>query len=177
MGDGDRDVFKVWSIVNCGCRAARRIEPLRKPRAYVLQSEDGAKAVIGSLIVRAEICSLLDGSNKMTSPFSLPDMVNEISPIIERGLTKCNVSIPHPRCHEYRLVGGKPRDLLACKQIPDDSGLAYIVGDHQPSLTSFTDIVHRDQGNRLRVTLKPASKAKCVVMENEYGRTLREEEM
>lgn len=40
--------------------------------ANVLQSAAGAIAVIGSKIVRAEMCSDVDGSNKMMLPWSLP---------------------------------------------------------------------------------------------------------
>ena len=71
-GDGARDVVRVCSIVNEGCSAANRIEPLlyllklaglfhhlpakaTHPIAYVLQSDEGAIAVIGSNIVRAEM--------------------------------------------------------------------------------------------------------------------------
>jgi hypothetical protein len=40
--------------------------------AYVLQSEAGASAVIGSNMVRAETCSWVDGSKRITSPLVLP---------------------------------------------------------------------------------------------------------
>lgn len=72
IGAGDREVFSVCRMVNCGCNAAKRIEPFRYPMAYVLQSEDGARAVMGSNIVLAETCSLVEGSKRITSPFSLP---------------------------------------------------------------------------------------------------------
>ena len=42
------------------------------PIANVLQSAPGAKAVIGSKIVRADICSTVDGSKRMTFPCELP---------------------------------------------------------------------------------------------------------
>jgi hypothetical protein len=42
--------------------------PATYPIANVRESEDGAKAVIGSNIVRAEICSDVEGSNRMTFP-------------------------------------------------------------------------------------------------------------
>jgi hypothetical protein len=38
------------------------------PIANVRESEDGAKAVIGSNIVLAETCSDVEGSNRMTFP-------------------------------------------------------------------------------------------------------------
>ena len=43
------------------------------PIAYVLQSAAGAKAVIGIWsIVLADICSEVEGSNKITFPCELP---------------------------------------------------------------------------------------------------------
>ena len=38
------------------------------PMAYVLQSHEGAIAVIGSNMVRADTCSDVEGSNRMTLP-------------------------------------------------------------------------------------------------------------
>lgn len=40
--------------------------------ANVRQSDDGAKEVIGSKMVREDICSDVDGSKSKISPFSLP---------------------------------------------------------------------------------------------------------
>lgn len=40
--------------------------------AKVLQSIVGARAVIGSNIVRADICSEVEGSNNMISPLMFP---------------------------------------------------------------------------------------------------------
>ena len=42
------------------------------PTAYVRQSAAGARAVIGSKIVRAEMCSEVDGSKRITWPLTLP---------------------------------------------------------------------------------------------------------
>jgi hypothetical protein len=42
------------------------------PIAKVRQSDDGARAVIGSKIVRADMCSEVDGSNNITLPWELP---------------------------------------------------------------------------------------------------------
>ena len=72
--------------------------------AYVLQSDDGASAVIGSKMVRAEICSLDAGSNKITSPLSLPDLVSLFTSPHALPLTKCNVTISHPRCDHQRFI-------------------------------------------------------------------------
>lgn len=65
---GDLEVFKVCKIVNDGCSVAMSMEPFKYPMANVLQSDAGASEVIGSKIVRAEMCSDVDGSNKMTLP-------------------------------------------------------------------------------------------------------------
>lgn len=65
---GDRFVFNVCIIVKEGCNVAISIEPFRYPIAKVLQSAAGASAVIGSKIVLAEMCSEVDGSNKITLP-------------------------------------------------------------------------------------------------------------
>jgi hypothetical protein len=48
-------------------------EILNYPIANVLQSAAGANAVIGSKIVRAEMCSEVEGSNRITFPCALPD--------------------------------------------------------------------------------------------------------
>ena len=45
-----------------------RIELLRYPIANVLQSEEGASAVIGSKMVRAAICFEVEGSNRIILP-------------------------------------------------------------------------------------------------------------
>lgn len=42
------------------------------PMANVRQSAEGAIAVIGSNIVRADMCSEVEGSNKIIFPWSLP---------------------------------------------------------------------------------------------------------
>jgi hypothetical protein len=72
IGDGPREVVKVWRMVNWGRRVAIKIEPFWYPMAYVRQSVAGARAVIGSKIVRAEMCSEVGGSKRITSPLPLP---------------------------------------------------------------------------------------------------------
>jgi hypothetical protein len=90
-GDGGLFVLNVWRIVKDGCKFAMRMEPfiyLRRvsihltnvgrtkwkayPIAKVRQSDEGASAVMGSNIVRADICSDVDGSNKITLPWEFP---------------------------------------------------------------------------------------------------------
>lgn len=61
-------VFRVCKIVKDGCRVAISIDPFRYPIANALQSAAGAMAVIGSKIVRADMCSDVDGSNRMMLP-------------------------------------------------------------------------------------------------------------
>lgn len=72
-GDGARLVLKVCRIVNDGCSVAMSIDPFMYPSANVLQSAAGASAVMGSNMVLADICSDVDGSNKMTFPCELPE--------------------------------------------------------------------------------------------------------
>ena len=59
-------------MVKDGFRVAIKIDPFKYPIAKALQSEAGAMAVTGSKIVRAEMCSEVGGSNKITLPWSLP---------------------------------------------------------------------------------------------------------
>lgn len=85
IGEGARGVVNVWRMVKEGCKATIKMEPfmylfvgqrpgstttenITHPIAYVWQSAAGAKAVIGSKMVRREICSEVEGSNKMTFP-------------------------------------------------------------------------------------------------------------
>jgi len=90
IGEGPREVVREWRMVNWGWRFAIRIDPFwylvqnvsflaamqfqcsKYPIAYVRQSVAGARAVIGSKIVRAEVCSEVGGSNRITSPFPFP---------------------------------------------------------------------------------------------------------
>jgi hypothetical protein len=66
--DGLLVVVRVCKMVNDGCKVATSMEPFKYPMAKVLQSLEGAIAVIGSKMVRAEICSDVDGSNMMMLP-------------------------------------------------------------------------------------------------------------
>ena len=74
--------------------------------AYVWQSEAGAKAVIGSNIVRADLCSEVDGSNRMTFPWEFPTAFVSMPPDEVHGAfgTKCYIPILHPRCDSQRLI-------------------------------------------------------------------------
>ena len=88
-GDGARFVLKVCRIVKEGCRVAINIDPFIYPSANVLQSAAGARAVMGSNMVLADICSDVEGSKRMTLPCELPEdcqcvhetsLLQEISP-------------------------------------------------------------------------------------------------
>lgn len=89
IGDGARAVVRVCRIVKLGSRETMRMEPLRylhyrsepchlvkvaftDPIAYVWQSDAGARAVIGSNIVLALSCSVLEGLKTMTLPCVFP---------------------------------------------------------------------------------------------------------
>jgi hypothetical protein len=83
-------VVSVWRMVNDGWRVAIKMEPLRYldgvrmnglarvhvssayPMANVRQSAAGARAVIGSKMVLADMCSEVEGSNKMMLPCAFP---------------------------------------------------------------------------------------------------------
>lgn len=83
--EGAFEVFREWTMVK-GCNVAMRIDPFRYlrvngqspiislgmkstyPIAKVRLSETGAIAVIGSYIVRADMCSEVDGSKSITLP-------------------------------------------------------------------------------------------------------------
>lgn len=97
-------MLSVCKIVNAGCKDAKRMEPFRYPMANVLQSAEGAIAVTGSKIVRADTCSLVAGSNRISSPFSLPVMVSSAYTYRIARHTKCQITVTHPcRCRK-RLI-------------------------------------------------------------------------
>ena len=72
------------------------------PIAYVRQSVAGARDVIGSKIVRVEMCSEVDGSNKITSPLPLPAPKEMhtgqkfLRKMVALFRTKCDISVAHP---------------------------------------------------------------------------------
>ena len=66
--DGALVVVNVCRIVKEGCSVAISMEPLRYPIANVRQSNEGAIEVIGSKMVLAEMCSEVEGSNRMMLP-------------------------------------------------------------------------------------------------------------
>ena len=77
------------------------------PTAYVLQSHAGAMAVIGSMIVRADMCSEFCGWNRIMLPSAFPaacKSVPETFPIDRFCPTKGDVPIPHPCCSTNRMV-------------------------------------------------------------------------
>ena len=57
------------SIITYG---AHEVRICLYPIANVLQSVSGARAVIGSKIVRVETCSEVDGSKRITLPCEFP---------------------------------------------------------------------------------------------------------
>lgn len=58
--------------------AVVQFQCLKYPIAYVRQSVAGASAVMGSKIVRAEVCSEVGGSNRITSPLPFPGPLSVI---------------------------------------------------------------------------------------------------
>lgn len=87
------------------------------PIAKVRQSVDGASAVMGSKIVRADKCSDVDGSNNITLPCEFP--VRLVRDLMLRRkwnnspLTESNIPVLHPYGDPNFLVGCKPRHLTA----------------------------------------------------------------
>lgn len=91
IGEGVLVGDKVCRMQKMGWSMATRIEPFRylekvlvqyrgkadvaHPIANVFESDAGAKAVTGSTIVLAEVCSAVEGSNKMTLPCEFPRII------------------------------------------------------------------------------------------------------
>jgi hypothetical protein len=97
------------------------------PIAKVRQSEDGARAVIGSKIVRADMCSDVDGSNSITLPWEFPIRLVRQTTLRRSSdnslLTKGDIPIPHPYCYPDLFIGCKPRHLISSQKIPHNSRL------------------------------------------------------
>jgi hypothetical protein len=115
--------------------------------AYVLQSDAGASAVIGSNMVLADTCSWVDGSNRITSPLVLP-IGGILADYLGKGhkgvvSTKSYVPVPHPSRDLQWLKGGKSSMLATSEQVPDNGRLAIVIGDHEPSSPPLAHIIHR----------------------------------
>lgn len=121
--EGERAVVRVCKMVKEGWSPTIKMDPfwyLQKhqrhaevsgvdthPTAYVLQSHAGAIAVIGSLIVRPEMCSEFWGWNRMMLPSVFPaacTSVPESVPVNVSCLTKGYVSVSHPCRSTDRMV-------------------------------------------------------------------------
>ena len=66
---GEMTVVSGYLLITCGMH---EMKGFSYPIANVLQSVSGARAVIGSKIVRVETCSEVDGSKRMTLPCEFP---------------------------------------------------------------------------------------------------------
>jgi hypothetical protein len=118
--------------VNEGCKVAIKIDPFMYPKAKVRQSAAGASAVMGSNMVLADMCSDVDGSNRITLPCELPEEHQYVeSADRRRGSTKGNAGIFHPRCRSYVLIGGESGNLISCDHIPDNGCKTAVIADHQ----------------------------------------------
>lgn len=138
-------------MVKEGCVLATSIDPLRylqhlasdsfwamsltHPIAYVLQSLAGASAVMGSKMVRAEICSEVEGSKSMTLPLTLPAHCQSVvSPcVIDVLPTKGNVAVAHPHCDSNVLVCRKASNLASRVYVPDNCSISRIVAYSHPT--------------------------------------------
>ena len=119
---------------------------LSYPIAKVLQSDEGASAVIGSKMVRAAMCSEVEGSNKIMLPWSLPVCpVSGLSWSPARAqLTERDIAIPHKTCGLYMFICRESRHLSSIENIPHNRGVAGIVADREPSRSSFAGVVGND---------------------------------
>jgi hypothetical protein len=85
------------------------------PIAKVRESAAGAIAVIGSYIVRADICSDVEGSNNITFPWAFPEALSGYFLAISiSGLTEGNISILHPSCHPNRFIRCEASNFVSC---------------------------------------------------------------
>lgn len=150
--DQDRSILVTANLSDhAGFKAADT-----HPTAYVWQSHAGAIAVIGSLIVRADMCSEFCGWNRMMLPSVFPAACTSVPEIIHMKLscvTKGDISVSHPRCSTNCMVRSKSCDLLPCKQIPHNCNFSSIVTDEQPSSPSFTNIIRAKKHYRLFMTV------------------------
>jgi hypothetical protein len=123
-------------------------------------------------MVRQETLSEVDGSKRITSPFSFPETVSFVGGQKDHEFTESDVAIPHPRsCFQF-LEGSKPSNHTSGKEIPDDRCPASIITNHEPPSSALTDIVHRDEDDVVLVILEPTLESKSVMVEAQDGGAL-----
>lgn len=89
-------------------------------------------AVIGSNMVLAEMCSDVEGSNRMMLPWSFADS-DQPKVFIEacRVLTESNVSIAHEACCSHILIRGETCNLSTTENVPDNRSPSFVEADCQ----------------------------------------------
>ena len=93
-----------------------------------------------------------------------------------RVFTKSHVPISHPGRDLQWLKCGKSSMFAACGQVPDDGGLANIIGDDKSSSASLAHVVHAYELDVIAMMCKSSFDCKGVVVQANYDRSLREKE-
>jgi hypothetical protein len=130
---------------------------------------------MGSKIVRAEICSDVAGSKRITSPLPFPDhlLIWVHTRYPEEGPTKSYISIPHPGRHSKGFKRSESRDFAPGVQIPYDRRLTDIVADDKTASSSFTDIVDTYERDLFLMATEALVDRQRVMMQTHNHRTLR----
>lgn len=128
-------------------------------------------------MVLREICSEVDGSNRMTSPRELP--ARRVSSGHDGSFpfahTEGNIAIFHPRRYPDRLKGCETGNLISGEEVPHNGSLPRIVAHDQASSSSFAAVIDRQKQDSFLVSLEPTVHRQSVVMKTNDGRVLREE--
>lgn len=113
--DQDRAIFVA--VVYSSVRDHASDTVVTYPIAYVRQSVAGAKEVIGSKIVRAEICSEVEGSKRITSPLPLP-ISNKRQPLDRSVSRGCHFPYRMRRCHCASTLQLAGAQMMQIEQFP-----------------------------------------------------------
>lgn len=130
-------------------------------------------------MVRAETCSEVDGSNKMTLPCTFPAEGKPCILTISScyTLTEGDVSVFHPSRNAYLFVSSKSSDLITSSYIPYNGSVPGIIAHRQPSSTSFTDNVRRYPTHVFSVAIKTSFYSQSIVAQAQDKISLGVEEM
>jgi hypothetical protein len=125
-------------------------------------------------MVRAEICSTVEGSKSITLPCELPDqLAKKDKRETWFKLTESYVAVPHPRRNFDFFVRREPRHFIAGQKIPHDGGQAGIVANDQAAAASFADVVHGNPLHGLPVAVEAALDGEGVVVKAQDDIELR----
>lgn len=128
------------------------------PIANVLQSVAGAIAVMGSYIVRVEMCSDVEGSKSVTDPWAFPVVCVSYYRSIQEAMniTKSDISVPHEGCHIDGFISGEAGDFTAGENVPSHTSVASIIAYCKPACAALTRIVHDYPPHIFMVSLEPS---------------------